>query len=858
MPGVQKDQGFTDEMVQRAMAECAEKHFTGDVRRVIQVLLSGNCEHCQCISDSLVVQISQYLGQVDKKVKAVYVYEPVSSTQPLELSGDGLRKIRVGINLVAWVEQKSAALCAVVNTLETALSESLREIGCIEAQPSCFTLDVEMVDDEDVLEQRGYGLLVDSQYLRAKVMWDRSKPPIPATTQLTQEASRVRFALPDSFDPALIPEARLIEHALSIERVPPEQRGALEHHLMELKVILIRRMISDQLAYIDIAKRWFTIADMASILEHKIGDGRIGGKSAGMLLAARILNQVADQELLAHIKIPESYFLGSDLIYIFMAMNGLMYWNDQKYKPEDQIRQEYQRIQEEFQQGKFPPEVLVELQGLLTRIGNKPIIVRSSSQLEDNFGTSFAGKYDSFFLPNQGTAEENLSALTNAIARTYASTLKPEALLYRRRKGLEDYDERMAVLVQEVQGEKLGFYFLPHAAGVAFSRNIYRWSPDIQREAGFARIVWGLGTRAVERVGDDYPRLVALSHPTLQPDDSVEAIRHYSQRYVDLIDLDENQLKTLPIHEVLTPGYPILRLIAQLESEGYFSTPRMRVGTDQISKLAITYQELLHRTSFPQDLSRILHLLEQHYHSNVDLEFTLNIPDPYALEPEVQIILLQCRPQSFLKSEVVPRIPENIGLEDVAFITQFIVPQGYLKDIHFVVFVIPEIYFSLPSSMARNQIGGLVGALNSTLPEKSFICIGPGRWGSTNVDLGVFVSYADVHNAAALIELTGRGIGPAPEPSLGTHFFQDLMEAQIYPLAICLDDENTVFNHEFFYSSNNHLDDWISYDQSLTECVRLIEVSDFKPEHHLELVMDDNLGKAVAFFVSDADNSEGN
>jgi hypothetical protein len=856
MPGVQLDQGFTDKMVRRAIAECAEKHFAGDIRRVRQVLLSGKCEHCNCISDSLVVQISQYLGQVDQKVKAVYVYEPVSSIQPLEISGEGIRKTRVGINLVAWVERKSAALGAVVNTLETALYESLKKIGCIKAESSCFTLDVEMVDDEDVEERRGYALLVESRYLRAKTIWDRSKPPIPAPTQATKEASRVRFDMPDSFDPELIPEGRLIEHARSIEKVPPEQRGVLEHHLMELKVILIRRMISDQLAYIDIAKRWFTIADMANILKHKIGDGRIGGKSAGMLLAARILNQVADQELLTHLQIPESYFLGSDLIYIFMAMNGLMYWNDQKYKPEDQIRLEYQRIQEEFQQGKFPPEVLVELRELLDRIGNEPIIVRSSSQLEDNFGTSFAGKYDSFFLPNQGTADENLSALTNAIARTYASTLKPEALLYRRSKGLEDYDERMAVLIQVVQGDQFGRYYLPHAAGVAFSHNIYRWSPDIQREAGFARIVWGLGTRAVERVGDDYPRLVALSHPNLQPDDSVEAIRRYSQRYVDLIDLEDNQLKTLPIHEVLTPGYPILRLIAQLESEGYFSSPRMRVSADQIPKLAITYQELLHRTSFPQELSRILRLLEQHYHSAVDMEFTLNITDPYALEPEVQIILLQCRPQSFLQSEIAPRMPEEIDPKDIAFSTQFIVPQGYLADIRFVIFVIPDKYFQLPSSAARHQIARVIAALNSTLPKKSFICIGPGRWGSTNVDLGVFVSYADIHNAAALVELTGRGIGPASEPSLGTHFFQDLMEAQIYPLAIPMEGETTVFNHEFFYTSNNHLDDWISNDQSLAECVRLIEVSDFKPEHHLELVMDDNLGKAVAFFVPDVEATE--
>jgi phosphoenolpyruvate synthase/pyruvate phosphate dikinase len=98
------------------------------------------------------------------------------------------------------------------------------------------------------------------------------------------------------------------------------------------------------------------------------------------------------------------------------------------------------------------------------------LIVRSSSLLEDNFGTSFAGKYESHFCPNQGTQEENLEDLTCAIKRVYASIFNPDALLYRRSRELQDYDERMAILLQVVQGEKFGKYFMPHAAGVAFSQ----------------------------------------------------------------------------------------------------------------------------------------------------------------------------------------------------------------------------------------------------------------------------------------------------------------------------------------------------------------------------------------------------
>lgn len=850
MIGAQIDQSLTDQMVAQAIQECAELHFSGDERRLRQAILDGKCEFCRCISNVLIRQIGQYLGQVDKTVKAVYQYEPLSDAPASNEETRSIKK-QSGINLIAWVDRKSAAFSALVAMLEAVLSESQRQLGCIDASPSCFTFDVKTVDDNDIKEHRGLAVLVNHNYLRSKPVWTREQesPPVPIVKE--PQSIRVRFSLPDSFDPELIPEARLIEHAQAIERVPIEDRAELEHHLMELKVTLIRRMISEHLAYIDIAKRWFTISDLEDIFRRRIGFGKIGGKSAGIMLADRILRELADDQVRDSFYLPESFFLGSDLIYIFMAMNGLMHWNDQKYKPEEQVRSEYPQIQAEFQTGEFPPEVIIGLKDLLADIGKKPLIVRSSSQLEDNFGTAFAGKYDSFFCPNQGSLEENLDAITNAISRTYASTLNPNALLYRRRKGLQDYDERMAVLIQVVQGEQFSRYYLPFAAGVACSRNIYRWSPQIEPEAGFARLVWGLGTRAVQRVGNDYPRMVALSHPHLQPDGTVEAIRYYSQQFVDLIDLEENVFKTMAIHEVLNPHYPCLRFMAQLEQDGFFMTPRARVLSTDIPKLAITFQHLLQKTTFAEVLTKILRILEENYHATVDVEFTVRIPDSLTLPPKIQISLLQCRSQSHLEDQESVHLPEGLSPEKVIFSTGFMVPRGHLKDIRHVVFVSPEGYYALPTQAYRNELGRLIGQINLTLAPKSFICVGPGRWGTTNLDLGVFVSYADICNAGALVELSGEGIGPAPEPSLGTHFFQDLMEAQIYPLAICLGPTNAVFSRDFFYRTPNRLTELIPGEDLFTDCLRVIEVNSFRPGHHLELVMDDGKGTAVAFLSPD-------
>ena len=664
---------------------------------------------------------------------------------------------------------------------------------------------------------------------------------------LAERGARVHDLLV-SFNPELAPQFMLFEQASAIENLPPAERTTAEPHLREIKVVLIRTLISDQLAYVNIAKDWFTIQDLREIHQHKIGSGKIGGKAAGMLLARRILENVASPELNAHLTIPESYFLGADVTYAFMAMNNLMHWNDQKYKSEHDIRSEYPQIVDDFLAGKFPHETLNELHGLLEKVGNQPLIVRSSSLLEDNFGTSFAGKYISLFCPNQGTPEENLHQLTQAIQRIYASILNPDALLYRRTKGLQDYDERMAILIQVVQGEREGRYFLPHGAGVAFSRNQYRWNPQIRRDDGFIRLVWGLGTRAVERVGNDYPRLVALSHPLLHPEATPRLINLYSQHFVDLIDLQENAFRTLPVEDVISSRYTALRFIAQIYHEDYMVPIRSNVLDG--SSLVFTYDELLRRTPLAKRFRELLGKLEEHYKSPVDTEFTLQLINPLSSQPEVDICILQCRPQSYFKESIV-QLPTSLNPADVMFSTQRLVPSGRVEWITHIIFVTPEGYFSLSTQAERSHIGHLVSQLNAKLAGFTFITLGPGRWGTTNPDLGVPISYGDIYNTRALVEVAGIGSDAVPEPSFGTHFFQDLVEANIYPLAIFMEDPEAQFNHAFFYDSPNQLAAFLPEAADCSQSVRLIEVASFRPAHHLELVMDDNKGKALAFLVPD-------
>jgi hypothetical protein len=402
-----------------------------------------------------------------------------------------------------------------------------------------------------------------------------------------------------------------------------------------------------------------------------------------------------------------------------------------------------------------------------------------------------------------------------------------------------------------VRGERFGRYFMPHAAGVAFSRNLYRWAPQIRREDGFVRMVWGMGTRAVDRVGNDYPRLVALSHPLLRPNTNPKMIQRYSQQYVDLIDLEANEFKTLPVSEVIGPHYSPLRFVAQVyESEGYFTSMTSNIVSEG-GQLVITFEDLLRRTSFADTMREMLHLLERSYRAPVDMEFTLHmIPGQDAQgKPNICIDILQCRPQSYLMaSEQVP-LPSSLPPEKTVFATTFMVPQGCIDSVEWVIYVPYETYFHLPDNASRIALARAVGKLNAALRGQNFICVGPGRWGSSNADLGVPVVYGDIYNARALVEITGQGVGSGlvPEPSLGTHFFQDLLEAQIFPLALYLEDPGTAFQRRFFYDMPNHLAQLVPDAAQMDPVLRLIRVRDFAPEGRMKIIMNEERSTALAF-----------
>jgi hypothetical protein len=642
-----------------------------------------------------------------------------------------------------------------------------------------------------------------------------------------------------SFNPELAPQSILLAQAKKYASLPSEERDEVQHHLREIIVVLTKSMISDQMGFIRLAKTFFDAADFEIIARRRIGQGKIGGKAAGMMLAWKILqqdNSAGAPDVPERVVIPDSYFIGADVFYQFHSLNELDEFMNQKYKTQEEIETDYPAIQEAYMHGSLPEDVIAQLQALLTEVGKTPLIVRSSSLLEDNFGFSFAGKYDSYFCPNQGTLKENLEALQRAIRRVYASVLSPDALLYRQRMGLVDYDERMAILIQKVQGEQHGDLFFPPLAGVGFSRNPYRWSQKISPEDGLLRLVCGLGTRAVDRVANDYPRMVALSHPELRPATSAQEIRKYSQRFVDLIDLKENQLVTLPAGKVLRPDYPYLRLLVS-EDKGSYLQPIYAPGTLGKSKMVLTFNELLRNQAFVTLMRDVLQKLEQHYEHPVDIEFTVEISRERPRE--FRLHLLQCRPQSWREGGEGIYVPvDEVPEHDILFLTRRMVPHGQVRGIRYIIYVDPAAYDRAPDQITRLEVARIVGRLNRRLEGECFILMGPGRWGTGNVELGVKVTYAEIYNTRALVEIAQTETEGGPEVSYGTHFFQDLVESNIYPLPLYLADPATIFNHRFFDRAPNVLARLLPHDAAYEDYVKVIDVPSVTGGRRMNLLMD--------------------
>jgi hypothetical protein len=553
----------------------------------------------------------------------------------------------------------------------------------------------------------------------------------------------------------------------------------------------------------ELAERYLDLDDLLAIRRRMIGTGLVGGKALGMLLARAILAR-SDRRWSSLLEPHDSWYVGSDVFYTYLVRNGC--WRARReQRSGGAFLDAAAEARDRIRGGTFPEFIEQQLVAMLEYYGQSPIIVRSSSLLEDGFGNAFTGKYESVFCANQGSPRERLRALLDAIRCVYASTMSDEALLYRSDRGLLDRDEQMAILVQRVSGELHGKLFYPQLAGVALSYNPYVWSKEIDPRAGVLRLVCGLGTRAVDRADDDYTRIVALNAPGRRPETSAEKVTEHSQRRVDVLDLEANRLASAALDDVIRDSahLPLELLASSRRGAGW----------------VLTFDRLLADTPFVHTVREMLKTLEEAYRYPVDVELTANF-----LRGALRLDVVQCRPLQVKEGGVHEPPPAGVADDAVLLASRgpVIGPSSNTR-IDRIAYVDPDAYGQLPSQ-ERYEVARVVGRLVRRRGERrSILLIGPGRWGTSTVALGVPVAFAEIRGVAALCEVVRANGANVPDVSLGSHFFNDLVESNMLYLGLYSARAGHRLDEERLRAAPNRLAELLPDDARMASVIRVLD-----------------------------------
>ena len=534
----------------------------------------------------------------------------------------------------------------------------------------------------------------------------------------------------------------------------------------------------------ELIKSNFTPEDYFEVHSRMVGTGMIGGKACGMLLSRKIVENHRP-DIFERFEPHDSYYIGSDVFYAYIVDNG--FWDLRiKQRTEEGYFTLAGEFEKKIMEGKFPTGIEAEFRRILDYYGNDPVIVRSSSILEDGFGNAFAGKYESVFCGNQGDPEERLQKFEEAVKIVYASTMSMSALDYRKRRGLDKRDEQMAILVQRVSGSRYEGFFMPCTAGVGYSVSPYRMGSE-KPKSGMLRLVMGLGTAAVDRRTGSYPRLVSLDAPTKVLSTDMSDRQQFSQRIVDAISADTNDVEGFDAMNICksVPRY----LKNMIYSHNYETESRLRERGDWRDVLFITCDGLTKNEQLMTDMRDILELIQTHYEYPVDTEYTIN----FAPDGSYVIDLLQCRPLQLTAEGDKITVPDGVDNRHILLETRG-VSMGFSREIAIdgVVYIDPILYYQMPYRR-KYEIKEAISQVNWRFRNqgKHLLLLTPGRICTSSPELGVPSGFSDISEFSVIAEVSESKVGYIPELSYGSHIFQDLVEAGILYTAV-FEKESTI------------------------------------------------------------------
>ena len=506
----------------------------------------------------------------------------------------------------------------------------------------------------------------------------------------------------------------------------------------------------------------------------RIGEGSLGGKARGLAFMNSMLIKYRqyDKHEGVRIMIPRSVVIATEYFDEFIRMNGLQYVVSQEFSDEE--------ILSEFVSSYVPPRLQQELKAYIRTV-RTPLAVRSSSKLEDSHYQPFAGIYSTYMIPFTKNEDQMLRLLLRAVKSVYASVYFAASRAYIQTSQNLISEEKMAVIIQEVCGtEQDGLYF-PTCSGVARSINYYPIG-DERPEDGVCDVAMGLGKLVVDggrtlRFSPRYPqKVLQTSTPELALRDTqneVLALSLSPEEFRTSID-DAVNLHRLNVREI--DGMRNARFVCSVwdrENERISDSPFDR------GRKVITFNNILKYNTFPlaEIVSDILRMGTEEMRCPVEVEFAVNMDVPAGQQ---QIFnLLQIRP--IIDNQDNRPIDWSSETPDHALIYgEQALGIGRMNDISDIVYVKTPMF----DSLATEKIADELLALNARMrdEQRTYILVGPGRWGSSDPFLGVPVKWTHISEAKVIVECGIERFDV--EPSQGTHFFQNVTSLGVGYLTI--------------------------------------------------------------------------
>jgi len=701
----------------------------------------------------------------------------------VKFSKDGQMNERAGFDLISQIRNEKKDLPVIIQSSNTEYQEEAYKLKSTFIYKNSENLIQEI--KSFIMHYLGFGNFIYRDEKGRKLVEVRSLKEFEKHLRTIPPESVLYHARKDHFSLWLmargeIQAAKILHPKKTYEFKDPE---ALRDYLVKI----IRKFRNEQNQGKVIPYEETAILDETNIVT--LSEGALGGKGRGLaFLNSLIYNLDFTQNLPdINLKTPRTAIIGTDEFEMFIDNNMLHYIYSETIPYED--------LRKIFLQGKLSPTLIKRLKDLLKLI-NRPLAIRSSGLFEDSLMQPFAGIFETYLVPNNHPdLNVRLKQITNAIKLVYASVYSDVARGYIKAVNYRIEEEKMAVIIQEVVGNKYGEMFYPHISGVAQSYNYYPFA-HMKPEEGYAVAAFGLGKYVVEgekafRFSPKYPSTEILS-----PKDQVQN----SQTEFYAVDLSKHDFNLLEGEDagLVKPD------IYEAEKQGTLKhcvsvfdpdNNSISAGLDKAGPRIINFGNILKYNYIPlaKTIDFVLDIVKEALGSPVEIEFAVDLNRDKKLRASFYV--LQIKPM-LGKMEDYNVNMDEIDKEDIILFAEKGMGNGMIDNIHDIIYI-DKAKFDKSKTV---EMAAEIGKINDEMVKSGtpYILIGPGRWGTRDRWIGIPVNWPQISNAKVIVETSLEGY--PLDASSGSHFFHNVTSANVGYLSVQPEKSKSFINFEMLHA----------------------------------------------------------